>query len=796
MTRPFPAYKGEDPFIFVSYAHRDSVEVFAELLWLRQQGYNIWYDEGIEPGLEWREEIASAISRCSALVYFVTPASVTSENCRNEVHFAADEKIPILSVHLRTTELTGGLRLTLSTRQAIHKYELSRQGYQEKLLHRLGSYVNATSKGLTAPVERPAKINRKIWFAAIALLLLIGLAGTLLSLSSLLPTEDFGNQYSASETRTEAQSRLRSVAVLPFTNLIDDKANEQFADGLSTDLLTGLSQINNLRVAPGSSSFAFKGQFSDIGEIGRKLKVDTVLEGSVRVVNNKVRVTAQLLLVEDGYQLWSESFDRDFENHLARTDAVPGQANEVFALQDEITRHILSAIRLHLIEAVQGDDDVTPGAYNLYLIARDNMRERTYENLQKAHGQFLQSVTIDPSFAPAWSDLARSTLLLADAQYGKIPTEEAIAEAQGQLDKAFALAPDLATAHATQGFLHVVASNRIEALSSFHQAIASDPNEAYAYFMIADILIDSGDFNESLKMLEKAHKLDEDHSIIKYRLLVLYLAQKNYTAARNLVRTDQSLLVDALIAFREYRTADGIIKAKQYLEVAEEPFAAAHLRLELSRRYYYGLGNVSQAQSSVSKSFTVAGHLYFQSLQYPEVAYQVLRQVPEKYTNRISRYLLVRSEIFTGRFDACVETIAESPLSNQPLQGQVYSSLPGSNIELAFYNAYCLQQIGQVEAAQALNEEVLRYVNRAIANGEPHGYFRALSRSTLLAGKPDEAMTLLRQAWDDKALDWTDLQSPWFDELRDHAEFAQLKKAVQDHMNQERKVLGWDAIEI
>ena len=131
--QPFPAYDGEEPYVFVSYSHADSSAVFNELTWLNGRGFNIWYDRGIEGGAEWREELGQAILHAGLFLYFVTPDSVQSENCRKELNFAIEENIPVLAVHLEGTELPAGLKLTLSDRQAIFRYELTEQDYQRRL---------------------------------------------------------------------------------------------------------------------------------------------------------------------------------------------------------------------------------------------------------------------------------------------------------------------------------------------------------------------------------------------------------------------------------------------------------------------------------------------------------------------------------------------------------------------------------------------------------------------------------------------------------------------------------------
>jgi TIR domain len=161
MDRPFPAYKGDAPYIFVSYSHKDGSSVYSELTWINAQDVNIWYDEGIEAGTEWREELAAAIKNAGLFLYFVTPASVQSENCRKEVSFAVDQKIPIIAVHLVPTRLPDGLNLTLSDRQAVLKHEIPEREYREKLLSRISSYlekplIQATSAKTEAYAEKLA----------------------------------------------------------------------------------------------------------------------------------------------------------------------------------------------------------------------------------------------------------------------------------------------------------------------------------------------------------------------------------------------------------------------------------------------------------------------------------------------------------------------------------------------------------------------------------------------------------------------------------------------------------------
>ncbi len=137
---PFPAYRGDEPYIFVSYAHNNADIVFAEINRWNKQGYNIWYDEGIAPGNEWEDEIANALENCTLFVVFITPESVESQNCRDEIYFALDDKLPIIAIYLKETALKGGLKLRMSSIQAILKYNMNEEEYIYKYATAFNAY--------------------------------------------------------------------------------------------------------------------------------------------------------------------------------------------------------------------------------------------------------------------------------------------------------------------------------------------------------------------------------------------------------------------------------------------------------------------------------------------------------------------------------------------------------------------------------------------------------------------------------------------------------------------------------
>jgi TolB-like protein len=242
-----------------------------------------------------------------------------------------------------------------------------------------------------------------------------------------------------------AEEIAKSIAVLPFVNMSDDAGNEYFSDGISEEILNALAKVKDLQVAGRTSSFAFKDQNQDLHMIGEALGVDHILEGSVRKAGNTVRITAQLIRVDNGFHLWSESYDREL--------------TDVFAIQDEIANAILEQLKAQLaggevqsIVATKTDTE----AYELYLLAKQRMYERTGPTIEAAAELLDRAITLDPAYAPAYAQRGIATLLLADSggAYGNIPEKLALSQARLYLDKALELDPGLAEGWAGMGLLY------------------------------------------------------------------------------------------------------------------------------------------------------------------------------------------------------------------------------------------------------------------------------------------------------------------------------------------------------
>src|SRR5437764_1794309 len=278
----------------------------------------------------------------------------------------------------------------------------------------------------------------------------------------------------------------KSIAVLPFVNMSEDKANEYFSDGISEELLNLLTKIPQLKVAARTSSFSFKGKGVEIPEIARQLHVANVLEGSVRKSGEQLRITAQLIRAAEGYHLWSETYDRKID--------------DIFKIQDEIAGEVVKELKVKLLGAAPPKVRTTdPKAYALYLQARVLGWQRTPDALAKSDALLRQALEIDPRYAPAWGGLAKNFLNKTSA--GVLSNEEGEARGREAAEKALEIDPDYAPAHATLGVI-AMGGDTAGAARHFQRALALDATDA-------SVLSNTGIFLQSLGRSDVALTLFE-----------------------------------------------------------------------------------------------------------------------------------------------------------------------------------------------------------------------------------------------------------------------------------------------
>ena len=289
-----------------------------------------------------------------------------------------------------------------------------------------------------------------------------------------------------------------SIAVLPFVDMSQGHDQEYFSDGLSEELLNQLAQIPRLRVIARTSSFSFKGKEVGVAEIARILKVGHVLEGSVRKSGDTLRITAQLIRASDSSHLWSQTYDRSLD--------------DVFKVQDEISREVVSALKLKLLPENLPDNTQRtrdPRAYEQYLLGQDAARIGGRPAVETALAAFERAVAIDPGYANAWANVAAQQGNMTDFQLTPAQREAMIDQALATADKAIALAPDLPDGYSVRGNLrHRLRWDWQGAQADFARAIALDPNRAWTLSNYALVLFSLGRGDEAVAAARKAAASD------------------------------------------------------------------------------------------------------------------------------------------------------------------------------------------------------------------------------------------------------------------------------------------------
>jgi adenylate cyclase len=285
----------------------------------------------------------------------------------------------------------------------------------------------------------------------------------------------------------------KSIAVLPFVNMSEDKANEYFSDGISEELLNLLAKIPQLQVTARTSSFSFKGKEVAIPEIARTLHVAHVLEGSVRKAGNSVRITAQLVNAGTDTHLWSQTYDRKLD--------------DIFAIQDEIAADVVKQLKVTLLGAAPKARTTDPEAYALYLQAVQLGRLATAEALQQSDALYRKVLAIDPRYAPAWEGL--SSNFMDEVELGPLSTKEGYAQAREAAMKALAIDPEYAPAHARLGDIAMYGDNDLaDAARYYERALALDPADLSVLGNSAVFLTSLGRLDEALALQEALVRRD------------------------------------------------------------------------------------------------------------------------------------------------------------------------------------------------------------------------------------------------------------------------------------------------
>ena len=290
--------------------------------------------------------------------------------------------------------------------------------------------------------------------------------------------------------------KIQSIAVLPFADLSAERDQEYFSDGVAEEILNALSKVRGLHVPARTSCFAFRAANLDARDIGKRLGVKALLDGSIRRAGKRVRISVQLIDVSNGYQLWSERFDREIE--------------DIFAIQDEIARSVLESLGLALTKREEfrflkpSTENIE--AYEFYLRGRKLYDKWTRQSVQFACQMFERAVKIDSNFTAAWAGLANTYVDLF--RWSREPRD--LEAAQRASEQALKLGPNSAEAHVSAGQALAIRRRFPEAANAFERAIKEDPSLFEAYHLYGRMLFESGDIKKALDLFEKAQRIRPD----------------------------------------------------------------------------------------------------------------------------------------------------------------------------------------------------------------------------------------------------------------------------------------------
>jgi TolB-like protein len=306
------------------------------------------------------------------------------------------------------------------------------------------------------------------------------------------------DRLSQSPERLAAGATELSIAVLPFVNMSPEPDQAFFSDGITEEILNALAAVRQIKVAGRTSSFAFRDQNADLRRIGDTLGVGHILEGSVRRSGSKVRISAQLIQVDDGFHVWSDTYDREL--------------TDIFAIQDEIAAAIIAELKAVLLvdeRQAMASQRTTPAVYDRYLLARQRMYDRSQAALEDAMRLLDEAIDRDPEYAPAYAQRGIVTMLLSDDSYGTIPVDEAYQQGKRFLDLALESDPKSAEALAGLGLYH---ANRPDtndkAIELLTRSLSINPNQPDASLWLGTALSDTGDIAGNLRVLEELTERD------------------------------------------------------------------------------------------------------------------------------------------------------------------------------------------------------------------------------------------------------------------------------------------------
>lgn len=492
--------------VFISYASRDTAFANDVAAALEGEGVKCWIaPRDVTPGAQYASEIVHGIDSAKALVLILSEDAAASPHVLREIERATSKRHPIVTLRLDRAPLPAEFEYFLNSAQWLDASGGDPSRMIPKLIaavKRVASAPAATqAAALTPDASAHSAPTRSRTRVAIVVVCVVGLAIVGIQadrwwVSSRQAAPTLALASLDSTPAATAAIPEKSLAVLPFVDMSEHKDQEYFSDGLSEELIDMLAKVPDLKVPARTSSFYFKGKQTTIAEIAKALGVTHVLEGSVRKSGNKLRVTAQLIRVDNGYHVWSETFDR--------------QLDDVFKIQDDIAGAVVSSLKSSLVgEMPTSTVTRNTEAYTLYLRARalDN-NDESIEQLHIAADYLRKAVALDPAFVDAWTQLV--LILCHQVRWFDVQPHTVSLEAHRAIERVLTLGPETAHAHAAMAQIHMALDKDVRsAAADFARAHELDPADADNTRRLGDITTSlTGDVERAIALYLRAIELD------------------------------------------------------------------------------------------------------------------------------------------------------------------------------------------------------------------------------------------------------------------------------------------------
>jgi TolB-like protein/thioredoxin-like negative regulator of GroEL len=491
--------------VFISYASQDVAVADAIVEALERHGLKCWIaPRDVKAGALYADAIVRAISGAKAFVLVLSESAIASSHVGKEIERASSKKRPIIVLRIDAAPLIPALEYFLSESQWVEAQTGRMEAAYAKLIDDIRDPARTAPRSTpAAPLEVSAAIGRATHPKVLFNWIPVG-AGIVFAVAAMLVYKFWISSHVAQENPVATTSPVpaagapaqhtiseKSVAVLPFVDMSEKKDQEYFSDGLSEQLIDMLTKVPDLRVPARTSSFYFKGKSEDIPTIARRLMVAHVLEGSIRKSGKHLRITAQLVRADNGYHLWSQTYDR--------------QLDDIFKVQDEIAGAVVKALKVSLLEGSMPKAAGTRSteAYTLFLQAHSiYLHASTPADREKVVDYLQRSLKLDGTFAPAWAFL--SSMLSARAGLDDAPSAEGFEEARRAARQALALDPKLPNAHTAMAKIQLIHDwDWAGAQAEAKQALELDPGNDSALAWTGYVAWVLGDLEKTVEFLQK-----------------------------------------------------------------------------------------------------------------------------------------------------------------------------------------------------------------------------------------------------------------------------------------------------